>query len=186
MYQGRHAFPQRNRRIVRQHFRIPPKRARPRFQAFKGERSRRPPQVVASQERLPASANVLLNRSIVFLPASRAFQLNHIQRFAHHRKSLAQAFLATLSVPPPPPTPHRHFERSRPTFSSAFAPANPSACAERNLSPSSALNLNTTSKRTAILLSSAAIANAPKIESPPCMNHLSATWKHFTRHSSDS
>src|SRR6266852_4722355 len=171
MYQGRHAFPQRNRRIVRQQFRIPPKRARPRFQAFKGERSRRPPQVVASQERLPAS---------------RAFQLNHIQRFGHHRKSLAQAFLATLSVPPPPPTPHRHFERSRPTFSSAFAPANPSACAERNLSPSSALNLNTTSKRTAILLSSAAIANAPKIESPPCMNHLSATWKHFTRHSSDS
>src|SRR5712664_3195952 len=31
-------------------------------------------------------------------------------------------------------SPHRHFERSRPTFSSAFAPANASACAERNLS----------------------------------------------------
>jgi len=28
----------------------------------------------------------------------------------------------------------RHFERSRPTFSSAFARANASACAERNLS----------------------------------------------------
>src|SRR5712692_1776171 len=28
----------------------------------------------------------------------------------------------------------RHFELSRPTFSSAFAPANASACAERNLS----------------------------------------------------
>src|SRR5712692_3404411 len=30
--------------------------------------------------------------------------------------------------------PSRHFERSRPTFSSAFAPAKASACAERNLS----------------------------------------------------
>src|SRR5260370_27166021 len=30
--------------------------------------------------------------------------------------------------------PHRHFERSGPTFSSAFAPANASACVERNLS----------------------------------------------------
>src|SRR5712664_902995 len=136
MYQGRHAFPQRNRRIVWQHFRIPPKRARPRFQAFKGERSRRPPQVVPSQQRLPASANVLLNRSIVFLSASRAFQLNHIQRFGHHRKSLAQPFLANASPSPPPPTPPRHFERRRPTFSSAFAPANASACAERNLSSS--------------------------------------------------
>jgi len=38
-----------------------------------------------------------------------------------------------------PPMPHRHFERSRPTFSSVFAPANASACAERNLSSSSPL-----------------------------------------------
>src|SRR5207248_8739314 len=30
--------------------------------------------------------------------------------------------------------PTRHFERSRPAFSSAFAPANAQACAERNLS----------------------------------------------------
>src|SRR5712692_6801948 len=30
--------------------------------------------------------------------------------------------------------PPRHFERSRPTFSSRFAPAKRSACAERNLS----------------------------------------------------
>src|SRR5260370_11725157 len=37
-----------------------------------------------------------------------------------------------------PPSPLRHFERSRPTFSSAFALAKASACAERN--PSSPLS----------------------------------------------
>src|SRR5260370_8142650 len=31
--------------------------------------------------------------------------------------------------------PHRHFERSGPTFSSAFAPANASPCVDTNLSP---------------------------------------------------
>ncbi len=39
----------------------------------------------------------------------------------------------------PAHTNHRHFERSRPTFSSAFAPANASAYAERNLSSLRAL-----------------------------------------------
>jgi hypothetical protein len=34
---------------------------------------------------------------------------------------------------------HRHFERSRPTFSPAFAPANASVCGERNLSSPSFL-----------------------------------------------
>jgi hypothetical protein len=43
---------------------------------------------------------VLLNRSIVFLPASRALQLNNIRRFGHHRKSLAHAFLAAVSAMP--------------------------------------------------------------------------------------
>jgi len=35
-----------------------------------------------------------------------------------------------------PPTPTRHFERSKPTFFFQFAPAKWSACAERNLSSS--------------------------------------------------
>jgi hypothetical protein len=39
-----------------------------------------------------------------------------------------------LFLPHPDLSPHRHFERSRPIFSSAFAPANASACVERNLS----------------------------------------------------
>src|SRR6266850_180062 len=110
---------------------------------------------------------MLLHGSVVFLAASGAFQFKNIRRPGHRRKSLAQAFLATVFVaqpflpalslpnrlcsfsslgaeyvagyeaptrPSPPPPPPRHFERSRPTFSSAFAPANASACVERNLS----------------------------------------------------
>src|SRR6266481_1298082 len=43
-----------------------------------------------------------------------------------------------FSCPPAPP--HRHFERSRPTFSSAFAPANASACGcEKSLLPLSSI-----------------------------------------------
>jgi hypothetical protein len=38
---------------------------------------------------------VLFDRSIVFLAASGAFQLNNIQGIGHHRESLAQPFLAT-------------------------------------------------------------------------------------------
>jgi len=38
------------------------------------------------------------------------------------------AAFALAGVAHSPPTPTRHFERSRPTFSSAFAPANASAC----------------------------------------------------------
>jgi hypothetical protein len=93
MHQRRHAFAERNRRIVRQDFRVSPERARPRFQPVQGERGGAS-QVVASQKGLSARAQVLLYRSVVFLAAGRAFQLNDIQGFGHHRESLAQAFLA--------------------------------------------------------------------------------------------
>src|SRR6266403_3780369 len=93
MDQGGHAFAKRNRRIVWQDFRVAPQRAWPRFQAFKVQRSRRATQVVPRQERLPADTEVLFNGWVIFLAASRAFQLKDIQRFGHHRKSLAHAFL---------------------------------------------------------------------------------------------
>src|SRR5205807_501430 len=38
---------------------------------------------------------VLLGRRITFLPTRRTFQFNNIQRFRHHRESLAHAFLST-------------------------------------------------------------------------------------------
>src|SRR5260370_37419071 len=97
---------------MRKHFRVPPKGARPRLEVIKHQRSRRPPQVVPRQQRLPACTYVLLHRSIVFLPASRAFQLNNIRRFGHHRKSLAQPFSA-IHWWPPPPTPLRHYGAGR-------------------------------------------------------------------------
>ncbi len=37
---------------------------------------------------------MLLDGSVIFLPASRAFQFKNIRGPCHHRKSLAQAFLA--------------------------------------------------------------------------------------------
>src|SRR6266446_5406161 len=49
------------------------------------------------------------------------------------RASIFKFLISSFAFRPPP---HHHFERSRPTFSSAFAPANASACAERNLSSS--------------------------------------------------
>ena len=94
MYQGGHAFTKRDRRVVGQNFSIAPEGARPAFQAIKRKRGGSPPQVVASQQWLPAGTEVLFYRSIVFLTARRALQLNDIQGFGHHRKSLAQAFLA--------------------------------------------------------------------------------------------
>ena len=100
MYQSRHALAERNRRIVRQDFRVAPERARPRLQVLKRKRAGRPPQVVASQERFPASAKVLFYRRVVFLTTGGALQLNDIQGFRHHRGSLAQPFLATVSAPP--------------------------------------------------------------------------------------
>src|SRR6266850_2186928 len=44
---------------------------------------------------------MLLHGSVIFFPASRAFQFKHIRRPCHHRKSLAHTFLATVSAPPP-------------------------------------------------------------------------------------
>jgi hypothetical protein len=95
MNQGRHAFAERNRRIVRQDFRVAPKSARPRLQALQGECGGSAPQVVSSQKRLPAGAKVLFYQSVVFLATGGAFQLDYICGFRHHRESLAQAFLAT-------------------------------------------------------------------------------------------
>jgi hypothetical protein len=94
VYQGRHAFSKGDGGIVRQDFRVAPKGARPAFQAIKRKRGGSAPQVVASQERLPAGTKVLFYRTVVFPAARRAFQLNDIQGFGYHRKSLAQAFLA--------------------------------------------------------------------------------------------
>src|SRR5258708_4896951 len=92
MHQRRHTFAQRNRRIIRQNFCVPPQRARAALQVLKRKRGGRPLQVVPRQQWLPARAQVLLYRRIIFLATSGALQLNHIQRFCHHRESLAHAF----------------------------------------------------------------------------------------------
>src|SRR6266850_7882303 len=44
---------------------------------------------------------MLLHGSVVFLAASGAFQFKNIRRPGHRRKSLAQAFLATVFVAQP-------------------------------------------------------------------------------------
>src|SRR5207245_3281356 len=61
-------------------------------QVFQSERCSSQPQVVPRQQRPTTSTKVLLCRRIIFLPASRTFQLNDIQGFGHHRESLAHAF----------------------------------------------------------------------------------------------
>jgi hypothetical protein len=101
MYHRRHAFAKRNRRVVGQDFRITPKGARPGLQVLQRKRGGSPPQIVASQKRFSACTQVLFNRSIVFLTAGGAFQLDYIRGFGHHRESLAQAFLA-IHLPPRP------------------------------------------------------------------------------------
>jgi hypothetical protein len=52
------------------------------------------------------------------------------------RSALPEQLLASGGrlLDQPPAKPNRHFERSKPTFSSRFAPANRSAYEERNLS----------------------------------------------------
>src|SRR6266851_2835390 len=65
--------------------------------------------------------------------------------------------------PPRAITPHRHFERSRPTFSSRFAPAKRSACAERNLS-SSFLGLRTEDLCT--IAANSAVMNPSSLSTP--------------------
>src|SRR6267378_1821193 len=96
MHQSRHALAERNRRIVRQYFRVAPKVARAALQAIKSKRGSGPPQVVASQKRLPAGTEVLFYQSVVFLATGGAFQLDYIRGFRHHRESLAQPFLMKL------------------------------------------------------------------------------------------
>ncbi len=82
----------------------------------------------------------------LFLPHSLLRMRRPAQREISRPLSLTRPVLHLQSAHPPKvlliirnhrqPPPPRHFERSRPTSSSAFAPANASACAERNLSSS--------------------------------------------------
>src|SRR5713226_3253456 len=67
--------------------------------------------------------------------------------------------------------PPRHFERSRPTFSSRFAPAKRSACAERNLS-SSFLGLRKEDLCT--ISANLAAMNLSSLPIPPALSRLIA------------
>src|SRR5260370_34994380 len=94
------------RRSVGHYFRVPPPRARQSLRVFKGQGGRRPPQIIPREQRLPARAQVLLYVRIVFLSTRRALQFNNVQRFCHHRESLAPAFFPTANMAPNTHKPH--------------------------------------------------------------------------------
>src|SRR5215470_11263840 len=99
MHQWSHALAQGHRGVVRKHLRITPERSWAILERSQIERCGGLAQIVPRQQWLPATAQVLFYRSIVFLAACGTLQFQQIGGFRHRCEILTQAFLAVLWPP---------------------------------------------------------------------------------------